>query len=258
MQERKEMNDKDLDEILDHWVAPAPSPRLRQRVLAEFRALNHRPRRRWWISLAVLSGALLVLIGNAVPKTQAFIPAAWSVDSEFIRYAPDGSSITDMNATSYSLDGNEIVWSRSDPRNPLEGALFRAADVILPPLSRAMGSGIGGPVSERKHDRARGFVVGCGGGALTRCLQIEHYFFERNAHTCINGTVIGNAMILNHSAIGVQEQLSDSFRITLWLAPDLECFALKVDMEYRLRDGVFHIESEKRASRISGKAKLEK
>jgi hypothetical protein len=255
MQERKEMNDNDLDEFLDHWLAPPPSPLLRQRVLAEFRALNHRPRRRWLISVAVLGGALLALVSNAVPKTKSFIPAAWSVDSEFFRYAPDGSSINEMNTTSYSLDGNEIVWSRSDPRNPLEGAVFRAADVVLPAVSRAMRSGIGDPVAERQHDRALGFVVSCGGGALTRCLQIEHYFFERHPSTCISGTVIGHAMILNHSTIGIQEQLSDSLRITLWLAPDLGCFALKAGIEYRLRDGVFHIESEKRASRISGEAK---
>jgi hypothetical protein len=117
---------------------------------------------------------------------------------------------------------------------------------VLPALSGATRSGIG---------RAFGFVVSCGGGALTRCLQLERYYFERNPDTCISGTVIGHAMILNHSTIGVQEQPGDSMRVTLWLARDLGCFPLKTGIEYRLSDGAFHLYSEKRAVRIPGRPK---
>ncbi len=198
------------------------------------------------------AAALFALIGNAISQTPSPIPAPWAAESEFIRYAPDGSSVFEMAAISYSLNGHEIVWSRSAPHNPMSTALFGVADAALPALGRAMlrvSSGQTVPGPDNSH--VFGYVTGCGGGALTRCLQIEHYFFLRKPETCFDGSVVGKQTILNHQAIGVLAQMGDSKRSTFWLAPDLGCFALKIDVENRLPDGAFHLTEEKRVVRIT-------
>jgi hypothetical protein len=103
------MNDSELDEILNQWSAPSAPPSLRKRVRAGFPA--HPPRKlRWGKSLAAaafLAAALLLLVvTQALPQPPPPIP--WSVDSEFVRYADDGSSSIEMYATSYESNGSEI------------------------------------------------------------------------------------------------------------------------------------------------------
>ena len=111
------MNDNDLDELLDGWMAPAPPPLIRNRLRAEFRARNSWPRRLRGLGITLLAAAaLFALIGNAISQTPSPIPTQWTAESEFIRYAPNGASVFEMTAISYSLNGNEIVWSRSAPR----------------------------------------------------------------------------------------------------------------------------------------------
>jgi hypothetical protein len=247
------MNDHDLDELLDCWTAPSPPPLLRDRLRDEFRARQPQSRHRRWLAITLLAAAVLfALIGSAVSQTPSPIPAPWTADSEFIRFAPNGSSVLEMTAASYSLNGNEIVWSRSAPRNPMSTALFRAADAALPALGRAMlRVSSGQTVPRPDNSRVFGYVTSCGGGALTRCLQIEHYFFLRKPNTCIDGSVVGHQTILNHATIGVVARMGGSLRETFWLAPDLGCFALKIDTENRLPDGSFHLVEEKRVVRIS-------
>jgi hypothetical protein len=252
------MNDHELDELLDHWTAPSPPVLLRPRVRAEFRALRQprklRPLRKRWLAVTLLAAAaLFAFLGNAISQTPAVIPAAWTVDSEFLRNGPNGSATIEMKATSYSVDGNEVLWSRSDPRNPMATAVFRAADVALPALGRAMGRAFGYPVIKRPVNSNYGYIPGCL-DQPAGCLQVSHYFFFRAADTCLAGSVVGEQTILNHSTIGVRVPMGDSLRMTFWMAPDLACFALKIQVENRLPDGAFHLVSEKRAVRISATA----
>jgi len=247
------MNDTDLDELLDIWNAPAPPPLLRDRLRREFQDRNPQPLRRRWVVVTLLAAAVLfALIGSAVSQTPSPVPAPWTADSEFVRYAPDGSSLVEMTATSYVLDGNEILWSRSDPRNPMATAFFRVADAALPAVGRALYRATNGrPIQRPATSRVFGFVMGCGEAPFTGCLTTAHYVFLRKSDTCIDGSVGGTKTILHHPTIGVLVQMGDSMRSTFWVAPDLGCFALRIDIEKRQADGVFHLVEEKRVVRIS-------
>ena len=105
------MNDSELDEILNEWRAPSPPPSMRKRVQAGF--LTLRPRKRRWRKSVVAAGALasatfFLLVTQAFPQHPARLP--WSVDSEFVRYADDGSASIEMDSTSYESNGAEILF----------------------------------------------------------------------------------------------------------------------------------------------------
>jgi hypothetical protein len=247
------MNDNDLDELLDRWTAPAPPPHMRNRLRAEFRARNSWPRRLRGLAITLLAAAaLFALIGNAISQTPSPIPAPWTAESEFIRYAPNGSSSIEMTTISYPRAGIEVLLSRSNPQNPLATVLYRAGDVALPAMGRAIQRAFGPPsVAGSFTMRAFGYVTGCADDPLTGCLQTAHYYFLKKPDTCIDGSVVGEQTLLNHQAIGVLAQMGDSKRETFWLAPDLGCFALKIDIENRLPGGAFHLTEEKRVVRIT-------
>ena len=60
-----EQRDPDLEWIRSHWRAPEPSASLATRVLANYRSqVNARARKRWtwWVSIPVVTAAVLVLI----------------------------------------------------------------------------------------------------------------------------------------------------------------------------------------------------
>ena len=85
----------------------------------------------------VLMGAA-VAFGVCVLASQAFsqvitlvAPFAripYTVDSAFVRYAKDGSSVVSMYATSYNHNSREIVLSSSMPGHPFATAIRRTLD----------------------------------------------------------------------------------------------------------------------------------
>lgn len=68
---------------------------------------------------------------------------------------------------------------------------------------------------------------------------------------CANGPVVGRETILNHPTTAVERSLIDSFRVTLWMAPDLGCFALRITSEELRPDGIFHIVTVKQALKVT-------
>jgi hypothetical protein len=227
-------------------------------VRREFQDRNPRPNRKRWVVVTLVAAAVLfALIGSAVSQTPSPVPAPWTADSEFVSYGPDGSSVIEMNATSYAYAGIEVLLGRSDPRNPLATAFYRVADAAVPAVGRAMQRALGTPSKGPRPDdvRAFGYVTGCGDHSLTGCLQLEHYYFLKRPDTCIGGSVAGTQTILNHPTIGVLVQMGDSMRSTFWVAPDLGCFALRIGTEKRQPDGAFHLVEEKRVVRISTTAR---
>jgi hypothetical protein len=270
------MNDTELDELLDTSSAPPAPASLRENVRAGFAAglkRNTSPSVLHWITAfvpgarkrllaaAVLGvGAFLLIVTQAFPQMFGLgappVKIPYTVDSEFVRYADDGSSTVDMYSTSYGLNGHEILLSRSFPGNPFGTVIGRTADATLPLLSRLI-SRLTIPAEELERVRQHsphtiGAVTGCDDWT---CLLLEHYFFQRVAAGigagCLDGAVVGRETILSYPTAAVQLALGDQRRMTWWTAPDLGCFALRIMIEEKRPDGTFRLVSKKQALKVT-------
>lgn len=248
------MTDNELDEILDRWTAPTVPPSMRARVRAGFPA---RPRRLWrWrkslFAAAILAaGAFFLIATQASPQPP--VPVPWTVDSEFLRYADDGSSSIEMDSTSWESNGSEILLSRSVPGNPLKTALLRAGDVMMPIHVGIMRQFM---VNRRALEEAQraslhlGFITGCDPNT---CLLLEHTGFAKDpaGAGCTDQAIVERATILNYPTEAVRERWTEHGRMTLWMAPALGCFALKITLEAERPDGTFHLVSAKQALKVN-------
>lgn len=257
------MTDSELDEILNQWSAPCPPPFTRKHVQARFSTLP--PRKRCWRKSAVAAGvlasaALFLLVTQAFPQRPARPP--WSVDSEFVRYADDGSTSIEMDSTSYESNGAEILLSRSTPGNPFKTALMTGVDVALPAASRlqmrllgVLQPGMLERMERMKRSRPPGlsFLTGCEPGS--GCLILDHFGYLKSAAgtggSCVDKPVVDRTTILHHPTEAIQDRWTEQGRMTLWMAPDLDCFALRVTYEEQLPDGTFHLVSAKQALRVN-------
>jgi len=258
------MNDTELDEMLNRWTAPPAPDTLRDSVRAAFPAGQERwilaraPRagKRMLAAAMLGAAALLLVVAQARPGAPpARIP--YSVDSEFIRYADDGSPSIEMYSSSYELDGAEILRSRSIPRSPFGTAIGRALDATLPLWSRLMARvTVDGKTLERLRRRIP-HTVGAISGCEASCLVLERQFFARASAgvdtACVDGKIVGRETILNYPTAAVQPHMGGSVRMTWWTAPDLGCFSLRITAEEKRADGAWRLVSEKRALRIDMK-----
>jgi hypothetical protein len=247
------MNDAELDEILNSWSAPAAPASLRRRVRDGFPAPPQRKAK--WIAAAILAAAAFSLIvAEAFPQVRGPVRAPWTVDSEFLKYAEDGSASIDsieMYSTSYSVDGNETIWSRSIPGNPFKTALGTIIDVALPIHNRIMTPLMLNAQQIERMKRARaenfGIITGCG----PQCLTLEHFYFPKAVPGCIAGAVVARERILNYPTAAVRQRWTEHGRMTLWTAPDLGCFALRVTFEEERPGGDFHLVAAKQAVKVT-------
>jgi len=236
------MNDTELDELLNVWSVPEPSPSIRERLRCAFaEALERKPipRRRRLLTFArrgflaaafVAAGAFLLLVAQTFPRTfQWFAPAGpipYTVDSEVTRFGDDGSSKVVEYLTSYNHKGVEIALSKVYPGAPfvtfVEPILDRLHQLFRPssPLS-----------SEQLERRARAQLDLVDAG-------------------CVDGSSIGRDTILNYAVVVSQQRFRDQ-RTTMWLAPDLECFALRVDLERSRPGGAFRLVTRRQALRVT-------
>ncbi|HWF11351.1 MAG TPA: hypothetical protein VG297_22930 [Bryobacteraceae bacterium] len=266
------MNDNELDGILDEWRTPPVPSSLADRVRAGFAARRRRGSfftalRRWIAvhprSLAACAVAailtLLVAVPNAHPQAASAPP--WTVDSEFLNYAEDGSSSVEMLMTSYMLNGNETILSRWAPSNPLKTALWSTADTIGPVHDRIISRLMFGEAKLEEIHKARaarasrtvGAVTGCG----PLCLSVDHFYWERatpgTGTGCTAGEIVGRDTILGHATIAFQDRWTEHGRMTVWMAADLGCFALRSVYETQQADGTFRRAGEKRAVKITSR-----
>jgi hypothetical protein len=265
------MNDTELDEILDQWKVPPVPPSLPGNVRAAFAAtLEQSPhpagRTRWtapfvlgarkslFAAVALGAGLLLLIVTQALPQTPPDEKVPYSVDSEFVRYADDGSSSVEMYLTSYTgRNGAETLVSRSMPNRPFGSALGRTLDATLPAWQRLILPLTISPADLEKIKKSRppsiGFITGC---ADWTCLMLNRYFFRRPANSadCLEGTVVGHETILNYPTTAVELHFWAPPKITVWTAPSLGCFALRITSEVRRPDGSFRLETLKQAIRV--------
>ena len=264
------MTDTELDEMLDEWDVPPEPASLRQSVHAEFAAGQRRQKEsgwpmRWLVWLVpgsagrlfggAVIGSVVFLLAMIQFSPQAFgtgSPPAhipWTADSELIRYAGDGSSSVEMYMTSYEFNSNEVLLSRSAPRNLFMTAVDRTLDAGLPVPGRLTAPFLS-PDTLEKLKRARAQTVGLISGCSdVGCLTLEHYSFTKG-NDCLAGEIVGRETMLNHPIEAVRKRWLDG-RMTVWTAPDLDCFALKVTYEERQSDGTFKPVRSKQAMKIT-------
>ena len=247
------MTDRELDEILNQWSAPPASPSLRDRVRAGFPAPpRHAFRwRKGFVAAAVLTTAAILLIATQA-SPQPVVPVPWTVDSEFVRYADDGSSSITMYSTSYQSDTNEILKSRYMPGSPFKTALAQAADIIMPIHNGLARRFMIDPKVLEQVQRASahsvGFITGCDSSA---CLVLDHFGYPKGATGCIDAPIVDRATILNYPTEAVREQWTEHGRMMIWMAPALGCFALKVTQEEERPDGTFRLVRAKQALKVT-------
>jgi hypothetical protein len=262
------MNDTELDEILDTWSAPAPPPSLREHVRAGFAVARRRPGRfarslrKSLMAVATLGiVAFLLVVTQAIPQTVKLVSPVvrtpYTVDSEYVRYEGDGAREVDMLSTSYNdQDGKEIMLTRSHPVNPLETSLWRTIDAtrdLLSPLSRRL----------NPPNTARFVNTGC---PSRSCVAVARYPLPPGTGNpnvgCIDGPAFARETILSYATAATQfsffianrvgvGSLNPERKMTVWMAPDLGCFALKVAMEERQPDRTFRLVSGKQAVKVT-------
>ncbi len=260
-----EYRDAETSAIFAEWSAPAPSDGFHSRVESAFeREFGGVP---WWRrALAAIGHGLwrhrlaevgVVAIGffamqfQSVGSPPAAVP--WTVDSEFVSYGLDGSRTVEMISTSYEANSSEVLVSRAVPGNVFLTALGRVADAALPAWGRLITPFVVDPAMVEKRRRAQlatvGFLTGCNAG----CTVLEHYGFVRTAGGtgCIEGSIAGRETILGHATEAVQRRWMEHGRMTLWMAPDLGCFALRVTHEEPRADGSFRMVKAKQAVRVN-------
>jgi hypothetical protein len=274
------MNDTELDELLNTWSAPPAPASLRENVRAGFAAGVERKTsaiRRHWIAAfvpgarkrllaaAILGvGAFLLIVTQAFPQMFGLgvppVKIPYTVDSEYIRFGDDGSWSTQLHrvqmySTSYNVNGREIILSRSLPGNPFGTALRRALDPIHSILSSLSNLTLPFVVNAELLEKVRRgarVITGCGDEG---CMTLAAEGFPRPAAgaapVCVDGTVVGRETILNYPTVAVQLGSDDQRRLTLWMAPDLGCFALRITIEEKRPDGTFHLVSKKQALRVT-------
>lgn len=279
------MKDPQLSRLLREWKVEDPPPALDVRVLGIRPSHQRFPATRWMRAIAagtrgkslwaaaVCGIAFLTVVTQAIPQTLKLVSppvhVPYTVDSEYIQHADDGSRTVAMISTSYTdQNGAEVILERTMPDHPLGTAAGRTLDAILPLWGRLiLPLTVSSEDLERYKQSARpktvGVVSGCGDKA---CLLVEHWYFAKAESgpnfPCAAGAPAGHETILGYSTNAVVRPMPNpratpsqpsAARITLWMAPELGCLALKLSIEEQRPDSVFRLVSEKKALRVNVK-----
>jgi hypothetical protein len=251
------MNDTELDELLDAWKAPAPPASWQDGVralLAKKRKLTLRERLPSWRLL--VAGAAVAAVAFVLADNSAFPqkvqPSPYIVESEITLYPgtpgcrecfPDGPKNARMR--SYSLAGSELVLSWSATGN-LWDELFWTVRFAHDNTIRKIHRLFGAPDPEADEygvvytDVAHSSVVGRRRTLLdTGCRT-----------TSGPGEVLGQDVVLNYPTVVTQVGFWKR-KVTLWMAPELSCFALRATVEAQQTDGSWTLMSEKRALNVT-------
>ena len=252
------MNDTELDDMLNKWEVPPVPDSLHANVRAGFAARRPRPeapgglwhwltsftqRKTAWGGIALGVGAPLFVVTLALTQTITLSSPPYTVESDCVRYPDRRGHAAEMIITSYNDKGNEIVLSRSLPNNLFGSVHMRFADAVGALITRFT-SPVFKPeqleVIRTQSAVSTGFQLWYLGSAA-----------ELLQHGCVNGPVVGHETILNYPTTAIEYRQDDFFKFTVWRAPGLGCFALRVTDEERQEDGTYRLVREKRALHVT-------
>jgi hypothetical protein len=209
---------------------------------------------------------VVLLVANTSAFSRIMSSPPYTVDSEIRNYperVEDAASGSDVRrtvipqfwympllVTSYNEAGSERILSASFPNHPLWSVvgkvflgLWGAADTFQrrfgSPDDEAEAFAIVYPSSPRGD---MGLVVGRRDELLTSDCRTSHG----------DAKVIGQDVILNYPVTVVQQPHSGGNQmVTLWMAPELSCFALRATIHAKQPDGTSKLISEKQAVKVT-------
>jgi hypothetical protein len=269
------MNDTELDELLDIWKTPSPRPSLRASLQGEIAAPRARPprklftRRRLWATAAALIFALLVVNPDAF--SEKFI--AYTVDSEITYYhgAEMAGLPNRMLMTSYNSSGTEVIQSWSYPGYPVGTAYLKAwiaarraaerLERLAWPFKKIAKHyyifkyGLATPKEEPVGPKEAYATVYPDGPAWPLDVGRPADLVSSGCRTNHGGaTVVGQGVVLNYATTVLQQRhRGGAWKLTLWMAPELSCFALRATIHEAQPDGSWKLISEKKALTVTVK-----
>jgi hypothetical protein len=244
------MNDNELDEMLDLWKAPEMRDCVREALRAGFPATRERANRpslwRRFIDAAqgirtgrlafatMCVAALLFAIIQVSPETVRMASPGYRipfyVEFEFERYVDNGSVPHQSRITSFPYAGHEIVMSVTESGDSLLTTIRGIASSIRTQFILAMPS----LVLPKEPPMAE-----------------PEWFAGFVSSGCSNGkTVVGHETLAGHETTVVQTG-SPGYRMRIWLAPDLACFALKLTHEIQEPNGTYVLKLRKEAVKVT-------
>ena len=241
------MNDTDLDNLLNTWTTPDPPPSLRGRARAGYATLTPKPRHRFRLSFWIFGfAALLFILTAALPKTvELVVPAQkipYTVDTDTTTFMRDGT-VHELRMTTYMRNGVEIILART-PGNPLWTSVMNAFSLVRSPVD--------------PHQWAEFVASGC---SKVRDIRMAIHGVTTPPGRVIGvGTVVGHETILGYQTTVTEhvspsgdagDALKDGRIITLWQAPDLGCFDLKMVHEQKNSDGTHRLVEERHALKVT-------
>lgn len=262
------MNDRELDELLNTWKAPAPRESLREAVRAGIEPKRWRPGRplftRW--RLASVAAVVILAFTLASPNVLWRARPAFTVDSKVTYYVPFGAppwypAVLPESplVTSYNDEGSEVILSWSSPEHPFQTLLWKVRLAISSEYDWLTGEFVSAierldrrvVLYEENGDEfasvypsnvASGFIVGRRSALLSSGCRTSQGGAE----------VIGEEVILNYpTTIVQQENGGGRILLTLWMAPELSCFALRATINEKQPDGTWKLASEKKALKVT-------
>ncbi|HWZ33527.1 MAG TPA: hypothetical protein VNX18_19435 [Bryobacteraceae bacterium] len=250
------MNDTELNQLLDTWKDPPVPVSFRRRTRAEF-AARFEKTARWKPILrrslfAAAIAALLLVAMQAIPQTfSPQINVPYNVFSLFTKYSSDGSQTVEMATVSYNDEnGREILLGRQMPGNFIGSVVGRALDAVqriagprLRPLRAAVHS------DPERVDPPPKVLVGC---ASESCIGLESFAVPSVGARagCATENVVARETIRDFPTVAVRVSVSPGRRLTVWMAPDLACYAMKIADERLGADGSFHLARMKQALKV--------
>lgn len=257
------MNDTELDNLLNTWTTPDPSPSLRGRALTGYATLIPKPRGRFRLSFWTITfgfAAFLLVLTAALPKTVELVEPAqkipYTVDTDTTTFMRDGS-VHELRMTTYMRDGVEVILART-PGNPLTTPGIRWAMQTFAIQTLHFYSLVFSPVD--RH-RWAGFVAsGCSNVPVDGIRRAEPLVPPYDDAARDVGTVVGHEAILGYQTTVTKhllpshdegDALQDGRVITLWQAPELGCFDLKMVHEQENSDGTYRLVEERHALKVT-------
>lgn len=260
------MNDTELDELLNSWKTPPVPGSLREGVRAGISSHRRRTPRSLatgWRLLAAAASMIVVAVvlagTNAFPARGPLPP--FTVESEITRFS--GPVLNDLNPepksaamVSYNQDGSEIIvsWSSLDP--PLDAAVSEAVAVVRDGIGRIMLGFhrfvLGFVLTPDQIERRKNFAVVHPTTGQTWTVGERTALLNSGCRSVGDREkLVGEDVILNYPTVAKQQDIGGGRLMTLWMAPELNCFALRAKIEVQQPDGGRTTVSEKKAVKVT-------
>jgi hypothetical protein len=216
--------------------------------------------------------AAVVILAVVLTDSNAFVARhpRYTVDSQMIHYGdsnlgsgPPWAFAAEPESplvTSYNDEGSEVILSWTSPDHPLEATLWKAR-LVLSGLHDHIGRRI---LSFVERLNVRNVAPPAENEDVfavvypTRIDTDNKVVLGRRAPLLISGCrpsfrgweVIGQDRILDYPTTVVREEFRGG-RTTLWMAPELSCFALRATTEHQQPDGTWMLMTEKNALKVT-------